>query len=122
MAQRGGGTDEISPFYNFSWKVVVGIPYAMNVRTVPLIPFLQIGQFLNAGAHLTQETKCPQGNNTIETSSSMQILQSLCSLSLKFSSSRDFASAPFELVSFEQQGSRVIGTSGEKGGFSSSSI
>ena len=45
----------------------------MNVRTVPLILFLQIGQSFNAGAHFAQEIKCPHGNNTIETSSSIQI-------------------------------------------------
>ena len=56
--------------------------HAINVRTVPFIPFLQIGQFLRAGAHFMQETRCPQGNKTIETSSSIQIwkIKSCCIL------------------------------------------
>ena len=107
----------------------------MNVRTVPLILFLQIGQSFNAGAHFAQEIKCPHGNNTIETSSSIQIwkdqeeiwsklyyvvfsqrhkipyipvcnmvtitLQSICSFSLSFSSSRDTASIWFVNTSGE---------------------
>ena len=95
---------------------------------MPLMAFLHIGQVFNAGEHLRQETKCPHGNRTIETSSSMQIcnekkdklirsscncncnnqlswrqsitLHNFCSLSLKFSSSSIFVSALLEFVSW----------------------
>lgn len=63
--------------------------HAKNVRTVPLITCLQTGQSGKLAAHAEQLMRCPHGKNTIFTSRSIQILQSLACLSMRFSSSKE---------------------------------
>jgi hypothetical protein len=48
---------------------------------------LQTGQSSRLGAQLMQVVRCPHGKNTIPTSASMQILHSLASFRIRFSSS-----------------------------------
>ena len=52
-------TKKITLYINESNILLIKISndQTMNVRTVPLIPILQIGQFFKAGVHLTQETR-----------------------------------------------------------------
>lgn len=53
----------------------VQVSYERKVRTVPLTRPLQIGHFLNDGAHSLHTTRCPQGMKTMLTSLSMHTLQ-----------------------------------------------
>lgn len=55
-----------------------------NVRIIPFTYFLHTGQSLRARAQSLQDTRWPQGRNTISTWESMQILQSICSRSWTF--------------------------------------
>lgn len=55
---------------------------------MPRISALQIGHCRTAGAHITQQQRCPQGRNTTPTSASRQILHVFCSRNSRFSSSR----------------------------------
>ena len=63
-----------------------GTYYENQVLTVPLTNPRQIGHFLMAGAHSSQQHRCPQGNMAILASCSRHTLQSLWYLSLLFSS------------------------------------
>lgn len=60
----------------------------INVRTLPLMVALQIGQLVMAGAHSVQHTRWPQGKNTTLDSLSMQILHIISWRSIRFSSSK----------------------------------
>jgi len=66
--------------------------YDKNIRTVPRINARQMGQFRKDGAQLLQHDKCPQGKNTMLTSSSIQTLHVFASFNCRFSSIRLLAS------------------------------
>lgn len=51
------------------------VGYERKVRTVPLTRPLQIGHFLNDGAHSLHTTRCPHGMKTMLTSLSIHTLQ-----------------------------------------------
>ena len=51
------------------------IVYDRKVMTVPRMYVLQTGQLRSLGEHWSQETRCPQGRNTVLTSLPMQTLQ-----------------------------------------------
>lgn len=58
-------------FQQPSW----GLSYERKVRTVPFTRPLQIGHFLNDGAHSLHTTRCPHGMKTMFTSLSIHTLQ-----------------------------------------------
>lgn len=53
----------------------VQVSYERKVRTVPLTRPLQMGHFLNDGAHSLHTTRCPHGMKTMFTSLSIHTLQ-----------------------------------------------
>jgi len=64
----------------------VGGIHEMEARTVPLMQMRQIGQRCSCCVHSAQQTKWPQGRNTMLTSASIHTLHVLSSFSFSFSS------------------------------------
>ena len=59
--------------------------HARNTLTVPRMSARHTAQLRNAGEQVSQQTRCPQGRNTVLTSRSMHTLHVLASRSRRFS-------------------------------------